>query len=85
MTLTTNAMLDLRSFSCPKPLIETKIWLKQAKLNDRVIIKLSDPGSIHDVPKYINSQEKFSMSVKKFADHIALDVIKIAKTSNGII
>ncbi|MDP2560292.1 sulfurtransferase TusA family protein [Psychrobium sp. 1_MG-2023] len=45
--------LDFTAFRCPVPLVQTKLYLKQAKARDSFEILLCDPGSVVDVPKLL--------------------------------
>ncbi len=44
--------LDLQQHACPYPLLESKLWLKNAKAGDQLLLLLGDSGSRRDIPKY---------------------------------
>ncbi|WP_163132338.1 sulfurtransferase TusA family protein [Agarivorans sp. Alg241-V36] len=44
--------LDLQKHNCPYPLLESKLWLKQARVGDQIQLLLGDSGSRSDIPKY---------------------------------
>lgn len=46
-------ILDFTSFRCPVPLVQTKLFVKNAQAGTRCRILLSDPGSIQDVPQIL--------------------------------
>lgn len=48
--------LDLRGLRCPEPLIRVKLWLQQAPPDAETMLLLDDPGSRHDVPRYLTRQ-----------------------------
>ncbi|MGB0832953.1 MAG: sulfurtransferase TusA family protein [Psychrobium sp.] len=43
-------ILDFTLLRCPVPLVQTKLFVKNAEVGTRCRILLSDPGSIQDVP-----------------------------------
>jgi tRNA 2-thiouridine synthesizing protein A len=46
-------IIDLTAYSCPYPLVQTKLNLKQLAAGDNMQLLLSDPGSRQDVPAYL--------------------------------
>ncbi|GAA3525481.1 sulfurtransferase TusA family protein [Zobellella aerophila] len=45
--------LDARPLRCPLPLLEVKLWLRQAQGGQSLTLWLSDAGSRRDVPAYL--------------------------------
>ncbi|MGL1957432.1 MAG: sulfurtransferase TusA family protein [Colwellia sp.] len=39
---------------CPVPLVNTRLLLKKMKNGDSCVLKLSDSGSIEDIPKLLS-------------------------------
>ena len=48
--------LDLTPWRCPEPLIRLKLWLRQARPGQSLLILLADPGSRQDIPAYLRRQ-----------------------------
>jgi tRNA 2-thiouridine synthesizing protein A len=46
-------IIDLTPYSCPYPLVQTKLKLKQLAVGEKMQLLLSDPGSRQDVPAYL--------------------------------
>lgn len=46
-------IIDLTAYSCPYPLVQTKLNLKRLAVGDKMQLLLSDPGSRQDVPAYL--------------------------------
>ncbi|MGY5450085.1 sulfurtransferase TusA family protein [Agarivorans sp. MS3-6] len=44
--------IDFEKHCCPTPLLESKLWLKQAKSGEQLQLLLGDAGSRSDIPKY---------------------------------
>lgn len=44
---------DASEEKCPVPLVQTKLLLKQLEPGQVLKVLLTDPGSIHDIPKFL--------------------------------
>ena len=53
--------LDVSHLRCPQPLLEVKLWLKQAQCGQQLELVLADTGSRRDIPAYL---ERVGHSVK---------------------
>ena len=51
-----NYEYDARSEKCPVPLVQLRLLLKKMSNNDSCLLKLSDKGSIEDIPKLLTKQ-----------------------------
>ena len=45
--------LDLTALRCPEPLIQLKLWLREAEQGQTLTILLADAGSVRDIPIYL--------------------------------
>ncbi|WP_084428994.1 sulfurtransferase TusA family protein [Aliagarivorans marinus] len=43
---------DFREYVCPEPLIQSKLWLRDAVAGEQARIQLRDPGSCQDIPRF---------------------------------
>lgn len=68
--------LDCRAASCPTPLIQTKLWLRQAPKGQSLVIRLSDPGSCRDVPLYLHTQAPSRLEVIRLLHETIVSVRK---------
>ncbi|NRD74197.1 sulfurtransferase TusA family protein [Shewanella sp. VB17] len=46
--------IDLTSFRCPQALVKVKLALKTLNVGETLCVSLSDSGSRHDVPRFLN-------------------------------
>jgi TusA-related sulfurtransferase len=47
---------DARSEKCPVPLVQLRLLLKKMSSTDFCLLKISDQGSIKDIPKLLTKQ-----------------------------
>jgi TusA-related sulfurtransferase len=47
---------DARSEKCPVPLVQLRLLLKKMSDSDSCLLKISDQGSIQDIPKLLTKQ-----------------------------
>jgi len=47
---------DARSDKCPVPLVQLRLLLKKMSDSDSCLLKISDQGSIQDIPKLLTKQ-----------------------------
>lgn len=47
---------DARSEKCPVPLVQLRLLLKRMSDSDSCLLKISDQGSIQDIPKLLTKQ-----------------------------
>ena len=47
---------DARSEKCPVPLVQLRLLLKKMSSTDFCLLKISDKGSIKDIPKLLTKQ-----------------------------
>ncbi|MBA6234147.1 MULTISPECIES: sulfurtransferase TusA family protein [unclassified Colwellia] len=47
---------DARSEKCPVPLVQLRLLLKKMSNDDFCLLKISDQGSIKDIPKLLTKQ-----------------------------
>ncbi len=47
---------DARSEKCPVPLVQLRLLLKKMSDSDFCLLKISDQGSIQDIPKLLTKQ-----------------------------
>jgi tRNA 2-thiouridine synthesizing protein A len=47
---------DARSEKCPVPLVQLRLLLKKMSSTDSCLLKISDAGSIKDIPKLLSKQ-----------------------------
>jgi tRNA 2-thiouridine synthesizing protein A len=47
---------DARSEKCPVPLVQLRLLLKKMSPTDFCLLKISDQGSIKDIPKLLTKQ-----------------------------
>jgi tRNA 2-thiouridine synthesizing protein A len=47
---------DGRSEKCPVPLVQLRLLLKKMSSDDFCLLKISDQGSIKDIPKLLTKQ-----------------------------
>jgi len=47
---------DARSEKCPVPLVQLRLLLKNMSDSDFCLLKISDQGSIQDIPKLLTKQ-----------------------------
>ena len=45
--------LDASSWRCPLPLLQLKLWLKEAKAGQQLRLCIADVGSRQDIPRYL--------------------------------
>ncbi|MEP3351015.1 MAG: sulfurtransferase TusA family protein [Marinomonas sp.] len=48
-----DVILDAREDRCPMPLLKTKLSLSKMEKGGRLLVQASDPGSMKDIPHYI--------------------------------
>ncbi|MEP0073569.1 MAG: sulfurtransferase TusA family protein [Marinomonas sp.] len=48
-----DVILDAREDRCPMPLLKTKLSLSKMEKGECLLVQASDPGSIKDIPYYI--------------------------------
>ncbi|MGY3896482.1 sulfurtransferase TusA family protein [Aeromonas enterica] len=75
--------LDLTPWRCPEPLIQLKLWLRQAQPGQSLSIRLSDPGSRQDIPAYLQRQGH-PFTLQQAPDNtISLQLVVGAKTPSS--
>ena len=47
---------DAKSEKCPVPLVQLRLLLKKMSDSDSCLLKISDQGSIQDIPKLLTKQ-----------------------------
>jgi len=47
---------DASAEKCPVPLVQLRLLLKKMSKNDCCILKISDPGSLSDIPKLLTKK-----------------------------
>ena len=45
--------LDASTWRCPRPLLEIKVWLKDAAAGEQLRLCIADAGSRQDIPHYL--------------------------------
>ncbi len=68
--------LDARTLRCPLPLIEVKLWLRQAQGGQSLTLWLSDAGSRQDIPAYLRRIGHAVVEVEDTAAHLELVITK---------
>lgn len=48
--------LDAREWKCPRPLIETKLCLRQLTSGQRMRLLITDTSSQRDIPKWLSAK-----------------------------
>ena len=66
---------DGRQDKCPLPLVKTKLLLKQLKIGEQLVLKLTDAGSIQDIPKLLTKLE-VPFVLKQHQTYTCLTIIK---------
>ncbi|WP_368198530.1 sulfurtransferase TusA family protein [Aeromonas sp. R7-4] len=64
--------LDLTPWRCPEPLIRLKLWLRQARPGQSLLILLGDPGSRQDIPAYLRRQGHDVQPLEESATRLSL-------------
>ncbi|MBP4040706.1 MULTISPECIES: sulfurtransferase TusA family protein [Aeromonas] len=64
--------LDLTPWRCPEPLIRLKLWLRQARPGQSLLILLADPGSRQDIPAYLRRQGHSVQSLEESPTRLSL-------------
>ena len=57
---------------CPLPLVKTRVLLKKMQYDDTCIIRISDQGSLTDIPKYLTKK-----GYNFFQREVAVNVFEI--------
>lgn len=60
--------VDLQGLRCPLPVLRTKKALMQIKSGETLCIHSTDPGSVDDIPAFINQSGHSLVDVKKNSD-----------------
>ncbi|QBY05614.1 sulfurtransferase TusA family protein [Thalassotalea sp. HSM 43] len=47
---------DGRNDKCPLPLVTTKLLLKKLASGEKAVVHLKDPGSLADIPAWLQTQ-----------------------------
>gem|GEM_PF-1586075 len=71
--------LDFTQSRCPIPLVQTKLYLKTAKVGEIFCLKLSDSGSVSDVPKLL---KKLGHKIEKLETNDKINHTFIVSLSN---
>lgn len=71
--------LDLTRWRCPEPLIQLKLWLRQAQTGQSLCIMLADSGSRRDIPTYLQRQGHRIVAQQESEARLALQVVVGAK------
>ncbi|MFT2098634.1 sulfurtransferase TusA family protein [Marinomonas sp. 2405UD66-6] len=48
-----DVILDAREDRCPMPLLKTKLSLSKMEKGEHLLVQASDPGSMKDIPHYV--------------------------------
>ncbi len=64
---------------CPLPLVKTRVILKKMQPNDVCLIKLTDKGSMKNIPNYLNKYYPTWQVIKTFVNNTVLEVKIIAR------
>lgn len=75
-TRLTMDQLDARAKRCPLPLIEVKLWLRQAYSGQSLTVWLSDPGSRQDIPAYARRAGHTVVVAEDTPAHLELVITK---------
>ncbi|MEO9275272.1 sulfurtransferase TusA family protein [Marinomonas sp. 5E14-1] len=63
-----DVILDAREDSCPMPLLKTKLSLSKMEKGGRLLVQASDPGSMRDIPHYVELVDFSLLSVSEEDD-----------------
>jgi TusA-related sulfurtransferase len=68
--------IDLTLLTCPMPLLRVKQWLRSAKINDTVRVRLADAGSRQDVPRFLRAQGHTVLNLSDSSVELMLEVTR---------
>ncbi|WP_432452210.1 MULTISPECIES: sulfurtransferase TusA family protein [unclassified Agarivorans] len=71
--------LNFEDQICPIPLLQSKLWLKQAQQGEQLKLWLADPGSCRDIPKYfqgLGHEVKIEQNSQQFCVTITVHMLK---------
>lgn len=75
-TLSPNLVLDVRSLSCPLPIIRTKRAMATMKIGEVIEVLVCDPGSLADFPAWTEMTGHTLLQTRQEGDIYIFDICR---------
>ncbi|RMH22372.1 MAG: sulfurtransferase TusA family protein [Gammaproteobacteria bacterium] len=72
--------LDARGLLCPLPVIRTQNRMKELKAGERLIVKCTDPGALHDIPAWCRVHGHRLIDSRQNDQEIVIEIEKLEET-----